>query len=391
MAREPAYITPSVIKWARESARMDLDTAAQKIGVKPDKIESWERGEALPTIKQAQEMSRVYRRALSVFYLPEPPEDFQTLRDFRKPDQQEAFSTKLTFILREVQTRQVWLREFLMEEEEEPLPFIGRFSSGDDIATVANDIKQTLGIDDDLHQTNRLKYWIQKAEEQRIFISLASNFHSRMVFDVDEFRGFALCDDMAPVIFINTQDSPKAQLFTLVHELVHLWINESGVSREVLPEFREQNADKLDPTEVFCNQVASTLLMPDEMMEEAFREATEIHLEDIDDASKRLQVSSKAVLVWLRSNNKLGKADYTRFWQDITRRSEEWVKKQEKKKKEQSGHPDSNLLQLRKCGNSFTHIVLNGYKSGRLSGAEASSLLDVKIERFPKLEQHLQV
>ncbi len=303
-------------------------------------------------------MSRVYRRALSVFYLPEPPEDFQTLRDFRRAEQRKEFSTNLIFILREVQQRQQWLRDFLMEEEEEPLPFIGRFSVEDDVSDVANDMIRTLGIDEVLNQDNRLKYWIRKAEERRIFISLASNYHSRMVFDVEEFRGFALCDELAPVIFINTKDAEQAQLFTLVHELVHLWINESGVSKEVLPEFREQHADSMDPAELFCNKVAASLLMPEEWMEETFRNIKDIQLVFVDHTARSLQVSSKAVLVWLRQNGRLSKSDFSTHWATIEQRNKEWLKIQQKKKEKQEGHPDPNLLQLRKCGNSFTHIIL---------------------------------
>lgn len=369
---------------------MELETAAKKIGVREEKLKAFENGDILPTLNQAESMSRVYRCALSVFFLPEPPEDFQTLRDFRRPDQRKDYSTTLTFILREIQSRQQWLRDFLIEEEEEPLPFIGRFSAKDDVVTVAKDIKHTLGIIEDQRQDNRLKYWIRKAEEQRIFISLASNYHSRMVFDVEEFRGFALCDDFAPVIFINTKDAEQAQLFTLVHELVHLWINESGVSKEVVPELREHRNDNMDPTEVFCNNVAASLLMPDAIMEESFRNNTNIVLADIDNVARRLQVSGKAVLVWLRQHNQLSKADFTSYWARIEQRNEEWLEQQQKKREKQDGHPDPNLLQLRKCGHTFTHIVINGFKSGRITGSEASSLLDVKIERFPKLEQYIQ-
>ncbi|MEX0685141.1 MAG: XRE family transcriptional regulator [Balneolales bacterium] len=386
---DKALITPSVIQWARETARFSLVEAAKKLGVKPAILLSWETNEASPTMNQALKMSRVYRRSLSVFFLPEPPKDFQTLRDFRRTDHAREYSPALTFILREVQFRQNWIKEVLHEEEEDPLPFIGKFSVNDQVDVVASDIASTLQIKDDITSSDRLKYWIHKVESKRIFVSLGSNIHSRMVFDVDEFRGFAVSDPMCPFIFINTKDARQAQLFTLVHELVHLWINASGVSREIAPAFRETESDVLDPVEVFCNRVSAKLLMPDDWFNEVFPSGSKISLEVIDDAAKQLQLSSKAVIVYLLNSGKIVRQVFYSFWNRIDNRNEALRSRFSETPVEKKGFADPNLMKVRKCGYSLSNIILGSYKSGRISPLEASSLLDVKVNNFSKLERFL--
>ncbi|MEX2564416.1 MAG: XRE family transcriptional regulator [Cyclobacteriaceae bacterium] len=389
---ERATITPSVIKWARERAKLDLATAADKIGTKKERLELWEKGEALPTLNQAMIMSKLYRRSLSVFYLPEPPTDFQTLRDFRRMKEKKDYSTGLMFIMREVQERQQWMKDFLMEEEEEPLPFIGKFSHQDNVKKVASDIISTLEIENDINQKDRLKYWIQKAEEKRIFISLGSNIHSYMVFDVNEFRGFAISDSLAPFIFINTKDAKQAQLFTLVHELAHLWIGESGVSKEIVTEFRELNPDEIEPEELFCNSVAAEVLMPEDPIKTYISTWHDLSLDRIDQLAKKLQLSSKAILVRLSKLGKISTQSYNHFWNEIEVRNKQWEIDNEKKTKDDDeGFPPPYLLKLRKCGYAFTNIVVGSYKSGRLSGVEASTLLDMKLNKLPKIEKYLYV
>lgn len=231
MASIPAYVTPEVIKWARESANLSVDEAAQKINrVSVDKLVKWEKGEAYPTLRQAEKMSKVYRRALAIFYLPEPPRDFQPIEDFRR-NSDKKFGTALIFMIREVQEKQTWLSEFLKDEGEDPLPFIGKFSINDDPKKVANHILTTLSSFGMIRpQKNHLREWIDLIEKAGIFISRGSSIHSHLLIDLKDARGFAISDPYAPFVFLNTRDSETAQLFSLFHELAHLWISRSGVS-----------------------------------------------------------------------------------------------------------------------------------------------------------------
>ena len=124
--RNPALITASVIKWAREKSHYSLEVAAKKIGVNPKTLREWESGRSPPSMTQARKMSLTYRRPLAAFYLPHPPRDFSLLKDFRtvegKPVQ---YSPPLVFLMRQIQERQAWLREYLKDQGQEELDFIG--------------------------------------------------------------------------------------------------------------------------------------------------------------------------------------------------------------------------------------------------------------------------
>ncbi|HLW39437.1 MAG TPA: XRE family transcriptional regulator, partial [Brumimicrobium sp.] len=230
---DKAYITPNVLKWARESARMTEETAAAKVSVKVDRLKEWEAGTSQPTIKQAQTLAKAYKRPFALFFLPEIPRDFQPLQDFRKSGSK-SLTTSSIFIIREIQQKQAWISDVYSENQEEKLDFVGRFSIEDDPQSVAKDILDTLKINPALYKTdNPIKEWIDAAESNGIFVSRTSFIHSRLKLDSEELQGFAIADAHAPFVFVNSDDWNAPQLFTLVHELAHIWIAETGISNEV--------------------------------------------------------------------------------------------------------------------------------------------------------------
>ncbi len=260
---ERAYITPSVIQWARQTARISVETAADRVSVTSDKIDEWEQGVSQPTIRQAQELAKLYKRPFAMLFLPNIPDDFQPLQDFRKPSSG-PLNTASIFIIREIQQKQSWIREMLEENRQPILPFVGRFSLNSSPLEVADDILRTLNINPLSYFLPPLKEWVEKAEDNGIFISRTSFIHSRLKLDSDEIQGFAICDSHAPFIFINSDDWNAPQLFTLVHELAHIWIAASGISNDVVPEL--SHTQDLNPIELFCNEVAANALLPSSMM-----------------------------------------------------------------------------------------------------------------------------
>jgi len=173
---DKAYITPNVLKWARESARMTEETAAAKVSVKVDRLKEWEAGTSQPTIKQAQTLAKAYKRPFALFFLPEIPRDFQPLQDFRKSGSK-SLTTSSIFIIREIQQKQAWISDVYSENQEEKLDFVGRFSIEDDPQSVAKDILDTLKINPALYKTdNPIKEWIDAAESNGIFVSRTSLF-----------------------------------------------------------------------------------------------------------------------------------------------------------------------------------------------------------------------
>lgn len=291
---DKAYITPNVLKWARESARMTEEIAAGKVSVSIEKLKEWEAGINQPTIRQAQTLAKSYKRPFALFFLPEIPRDFQPLQDFRKSGSK-SLTTSSIFIIREIQQKQSWIRDVYSDNQEQKLPFVGRFNIYDDPQKVANDILQTLNINPLFYKSdNPIKEWIDAAETNGIFVSRTSFIHSRLKLDSEELQGFAIADLHAPFVFVNSEDWNAPQLFTLLHELAHVWIAETGISNEVEPNLKQK--DKFHPVELFCNEVAANALMPKSIILD-FDASLFQSSKNIFRIAKQLGVSSFALIV----------------------------------------------------------------------------------------------
>ena len=385
-----AYITPRVLKWARESAKMTLGVAASKVsGLTPEKLDEWENGTSQPTIKQAETLAKAYRRPFALFFLPDIPRDFQTLQDFRRKTAK-PLGTASIFIIREMQQKQAWISEVLQDDADNPLSFVGRFTIQSNPQAVANDILETLQIDHQNYNTdNPIKEWIDKAEKHGIFISRTSFIHSHLKLDSDEMQGFAIADKHAPFIFINSEDWDAPQLFTIVHELAHIWIAATGISNEIEPGM--QDSAGLDPVELFCNEVAALALMPTEVMR-AFDRATLSTSAEIFKAAKKMGVSYYAFLVRAYKMQLVSTDRYRKLKADIERDFQAFMQREEEKKarqKERTGGPNPYLLRLNKNGRLFTQIVLDSFRGGFIEATMASNLLNTQVNNFPKLEAWL--
>ena len=383
-----AHITPNVLKWARESARISVESAASKVSVSPERLVYWEEGKSVPTIRQAQDLAKAYRRPFALFFLPEIPNDFQPLQDFRKRGSK-SLSTASVFIIREIQQKQSWISDLKEENNEVRVPFVGRFSIEDDPLIVAEDILSTLEINP-LHyeQHSPIKEWIDKAELKGVFISRTSFIHSRLTLDAAEIQGFAISSEFAPFIFINSRDWGAAQLFTLVHELAHIWIAQTGISNSIESINALKGANH--PVEAFCNEVAANALIPLRYISELKGQI--ITSELIYRYSSKLGISSYAFLVRALKLNLITLEEYSSLKAEAEAGFQEYLIKEKEKKakqKEKDSGPSPYLLRLNKNGRLFTQIVLDAYKGGFVEPNIASNLLNTPTNKFPKLEAQL--
>jgi len=328
---DKAYITPNVLKWARESARMSEEIASAKVSVSVTKLKEWEEGISQPTIRQAEILAKAYKRPFALLFLPEVPRDFQPLQDFRQKGSKELGTASVS-IIREIQQKQAWIRDVYEENEEEKLLFVGKYSINDNPEIVAKDILKTLEINPaDYRANNPIKEWIDKAESKGIFISRTSFIHSRLTLDSEEIQGFAIADAYAPFVFINSDDWNAPQLFTLVHELAHIWIAESGVSNDI--ELDIKNQDNQNPVEIFCNNVAA---------------------------------------------NALAHIAFKKFL--------EKEREKELKKNITTSGSNAYLLLLNKNSRLFTQIVIDAFRGGHIEPTQASSLLNAPVNKFSSFE-----
>jgi len=270
-------INPEILKWARETAGLTLEDAASKLGISDargessvDRLSALEKGKSEPSRPLLLKMVQHYRRPLLAFYLAEPPKASERGHDFRTlpPDHSRRDDALVDALLRDLKARQEMVRALLeAEEEATPLPFVNSMTMRDGTAKVLGSIVEALGLDrqqfragvrGDRTAPSGFAYLRQCAEGAGIFVLLVGNLGSHHTsMDVELFRGFALADPVAPFIAINDQDSEKAWSFTLLHELVHIWLGETGVS----------GANPSSPIEQFCNDVAGQFLLPDAEVE----------------------------------------------------------------------------------------------------------------------------
>lgn len=264
-------VKPGLLRWARERARLEPGTLEKRF----PRLHEWEAGTAKPTLRQLEAFADATAAPLGYMFLPEPPEeplpipDFRTLGDkpIRRP------SANLLDTIFDMQRRQAWLRDERIEEGQSALAFVGSATPEAVPARIAVAMRRTLQVAAgwaDLHGTwsDALRALRDRAELAGIVVVIngvvGNNTHRKL--DPDEFRGFVLPDEYAPFVFVNGADAKGAQMFTLAHELAHLWIGQAGVFdlRDMQP--------ATDPLERFCNAVAAEFLIPEEELRRAWSE-----------------------------------------------------------------------------------------------------------------------
>lgn len=308
MTRIP--VNPELLTWARE--RAGLDTLA--LSGRFPKLSEWEAGELQPTLRQLEDFARAVHVAVGLLFLPAPPDEPLPIPDFRTVGDRELKrpSPNLLDTIYLCQQRQDWFRAYARVHSLPSLDFIGTARVQDSHLEVAEAMRQTLELNIAQRQqlptwTDALRQLISKMEDAGVLVMasgvVGSNSHRKL--DVEEFRGFALADDLAPLVFINGADSKAAQMFTLAHELAHLWLGESGISDPEAGRVAEPGIER------WCNAVAAEFLMPLAMLQQDYQAGTPI-ADEIQRLARSFKVST---LVALRRLYDAGFIDEPTLWQ----------------------------------------------------------------------------
>ncbi len=368
-----AHITPKVLKWARESANMSLKYVVGKVkkrNVSEEDLASWERGERgtrTLTSAKLRDLAKLYRRSMAVFHWDKPPKDFEKLSDFRDKDNRKQLGHVATLIIREMRERQEWMRDYIKEDGGSSLPFVGSFSVRDNPKAVANDITKTLGI----KPKDDLKTWREQCNKARIFLSMYKTLTLGGEELEDEYKGFALADQYAPFIFVNTQYSDNVQLFTLAHEIAHLWIGKSGLSYDI------EEVLSNEKIEIFCNKVTANVLMPGS----SFQGHPYQDYEAVGEIAEKFHVSKLAVIYRVWNLELINEQQFKEFKEQS---QEEYEKSGGKQKKAVEGGGFYNSF-FKRTGRLYTEIVMEAYRGMEIRFTEASSLLGMyKLKNLMK-------
>lgn len=363
---QAALINPNILTWSRERAGLTAEDVAKKLPTKPDRVLEWESGESKPTFRQAQHWATIAHVPFGFLFLKEPPSEKLPLPDLRTLGGAAPAYPSLNLLdtVKDVLRKQDWYLDYLQDQEMNPLPFVGRFTTQASVKQVVADIRQTLGVDPDAARLNYDAYvrtLISAAETVGILVMRSGialgNTHRKL--DVSEFRGFAISNALAPVVFINSADADTARLFTLMHELAHIWIGSTGISDGGSPAGRRE--------EVFCNAVAGEFLAPEEAFRAAWQDGVDWH-DNLAPLAARFHVSTLVIGRRARDLGYISSDQYGNYYRQILRAFQD---------KDGAG---GDYYRTVKAKNSirFSRAVLTEAMSGRMLLRDAGRLLGVQ-------------
>jgi Zn-dependent peptidase ImmA (M78 family)/transcriptional regulator with XRE-family HTH domain len=394
-ARVP--VNPDVLRWARETAGLSVEDAAKQIqlnkakGMEPaERLARLEEGKDAPTRPLLVRMSKRYRRPLLAFYMPQPPQTGQRGQDFRRlPASYGGEEEPLVdALLRDVQSRQRIVRAVLADEEQPaPLDFVGSLTPADAAAgaeQAANTISARLGFDshefrEQASYLDAFAYLRGRCERLGVFVLLIGDLGSHhTAFSTSVFRGFALSDELAPFIVINDHDAKAAWSFTLLHELTHIWLGQTGISGDAGDSAVEQ----------FCNEVAGRILLP-------LAELADLHVSNnvpVDVAAERIStfarerfLSRPMVAYSLFRAGRINHAS----WSALSERfHQQWLAQRERERelaKLSEGGPNYFVVRRHRVGPALLDFVRGALASGVLSTTKAAKVLGVKAHNVYRL------
>jgi len=381
-----AHINPEILEWARDTAGFTVDGAAKKLDIKDskdlsaqEKLRNFELGLKEPSRSLLRRMAEKYRRPLVTFYMSVPPvkgdrgQDFRTLPE----DQPRSEEALLDALVRNIKARQSMVKAIL-EDDMEDIPYIGSVNKDIGVDALADKIQTEIGFSQDDYRkcrtpNNAFTYLRDLIEDTGVFVLLIGNLGTHhTAIDIKTFRGFALSDKRAPFIVINDQDAHAAWNFTLLHEMVHLWLGQTGVS----------GASAENSIEKFCNDVAGEILLPTESLEavaQSFGEDFEDIKHSISSFADSVNVSSSMVAYKLFRLNYI-EVDEWRKLTNFYRAS--WVNSkivQRQKAKEKGGAgPTYYVTQRHRLGRTFINFVGQTLATGAVTTTKAAKMLGVK-------------
>lgn len=389
MPSELAPATPEVLKWARESIGASLDDAARRAAVSSDRIESWESGEAEPTVAKLRALAKLYQRPLAIFFLPEPPEDFDAMRDFRRLPgvTDHSWSRPLHKVFRRALEQQDVALELLSLEDEALDVRVPEATVDEEPEDVAARARSALGVS--LPQQfgwrqpeDAVAGWIEAVEGLGVFVLRTSDV------PMAEMRGFSLSGGSIPVIVVNALDWPRGQVFTLAHEFAHLMVRQGGLCDLLEPE-----SGSARRVEAFCNAVAGALLMPaasfldnDVVGPAGVREWDDDVLAQL---CRRYGVSQEAVLRRLVTIRRATFDFYLERRQEYLEAYAEHRELERARRRDSTGGPPPYRMAVRDRGRPYVELVLDAYQRDAISSSSLSRFLGLKLKHVPALEREV--
>ena len=365
-------VKQSLLNWAcRRSGRDDAD-------IRKDfpELESWKRGETLPSLGKLEEFAKATYAPIGYFFLDAPPNDRLPVSDFRTvggADIGEPSGGLLDTIYL-CERRQEWYKEEIRATGGKQLGFVGSMSTADDTISSAKQIRTALKFNVEqrvgIGGRNGARRWlVNQMEDLGILVMMSGvvGNDTRRKLDVAEFRGFALADPWAPLVFVNSTDGESAKIFTLVHEVAHIWLGQSALSNNSVVNKPDHAVER------WCNAVAAEMLVPSELIREKYGQTKDLD-KNIDRLARYFKVSKQVIL---RRIYDTGGIDHTTFQKAYDKERELATKREEEKKKKGRSRGNYYNNVLARAGKKFTFTLLASAMEGRTTPVTSRRLLDV--------------
>jgi Zn-dependent peptidase ImmA (M78 family) len=371
-------VKPELLRWAVDRSGLPTDEYRQG-------VQDWLSGVKKPTYAQLEAFARRAMVPFGYLFLQHPPDEKLPVPDFRtRTDEGVRQPTpNLIETIFEMQTRQDWMREYLIQEGHDELPFVGSATVGEKIMPLAQRMRESLGLDDDWAEQqpnwiDALRYLRSQIEEAGIliFVNGIVGNSTRRKLDPEEFQGFVLVDKIAPLVFVNGADFKVAQMFTLAHELAHVWIGQSALFDLVA------TAPSNFEVEKFCNKVAAEFLVPAAKLEQAWPATPEGHAA-FTSLARRFKVSPIVVARRAKDLRMVTAEEFFSFYQS-------YMSRERKKQEERTPGGNFWLTQNLRLGRRFGQAVIAAAQEGRLSYSDAYDLTRLYGDTFDKYARHLK-
>jgi Zn-dependent peptidase ImmA (M78 family) len=375
-------VKPDLLRWARERSHMDEIA----LGLRFPRLGVWESGAQQPTFKQLEDFARATHTPIGFLFLPEPPIERLPIRDFRTAKTSPLRpSADLLDTIFAMQRRQDWLREERRECEADPLEFVGAARLGDDPLAIGQEMRRAVGVGDGWaaevvswqEAVSELRRRIERLGIMAVANGVVGNDTHRKL-NVEEFLGFALTDSYAPLIFVNGADWKSRQMFTLAHELAHVWLGTEGEGISGFEGIFPGDAR----VEKFCDQAAAEFLVPAREMKERWR-ALKSAPDAFEQIAKHFKVSPIVAGRRAMDLRLVNRETFFDFYDAYT--------KQERQRVKLPAGGDFYNNQNTRVGAAFATGVIRAAIEGRLSFKEAYDLTGLHGGAFQEYARRLGV
>lgn len=375
-----ANINPEMLIWARERLGFSVAEFAGKLGKTEERLLEWELSQRPLTFKQAMTFAEKAHIPFGYLFLAQPPKEEMPLPDLRTVDGHgvQQPSAELFDLVKLMVQRQEWYKEYLKQQLVEPCKIVGNFSTRYDVTAIVADMRRELDVGEHPNRGSWEDYYrdlVEKVEAIGILVMRQSDLgHFTRPLQVSEFRGFAIADTFAPMVFVNHADAPGARLFTLIHELCHIWIGQSGIS--------DGDAQAHRKEEVLCNAVAAEFLVPKTEFTRLWHPSLENWRENLSILESHFHVSKWVLARRALTCNYITENEYVRFITD--------EKDAHKKRKNSGSGPSYYKTKKAQISQRFSKAVVSQALNGQMLLRDAAQLLVMKPSNISKFAQELK-